>query len=278
MKECHMVAVKSAEPVLMQIKIKSLLVIAGLCLTLLIPFSSVAQDNTLPFKPGEKIDYDIYYHWGPIWKKAGTAYLKADQASYKNQAAYKLMLAGKTMNFADKILKVRDTLDAYITTDIVPLYYNKITNEGNYWSKDIMHYNYDANGTRADINVYKKKGLPRDTTLQIGGPGFDMLTVFYYLRTVDFKNSNLYNTMAIPIFSGRKVIIMNVKYMGKGGVVLRNKKEYECYRLYLTFLNDKTFKDQDDPIEVWLSSDDKQLPVKVKGKLPIGSLEAEIAR
>jgi Protein of unknown function (DUF3108). len=87
----------------------------------------------------------------------------------------------------------------------VPLYYNKITNEGNYWSKDYLYYNYDGNGTKAKIHVLKKKGIRRDTVLHIGGPGYDMLSVFYYLRTIDFRKSQIYDTMAIPIFSGRKV-------------------------------------------------------------------------
>ena len=64
--------------------------------------------------------------------------------------------------------------------------------------------------------------------------------------------------------------------MGIAPVKLRNKKIYNSYHLYISFVNEKNFKDQDDPIEVWLSKDHEKIPLKVKGKLPIGSLEAEM--
>ena len=102
-----------------------------------------------------------------------------------------------------------------------------------------------------------------------------MLTVFYYLRILDYSRLAPNTLISIPIFTGRKLITMLVRYKGETNVKLRNKSQFPSYRLNLSFVNDDSFKEDDDPIEVWLSADSQKIPLKVEGKLPIGSLQAE---
>lgn len=237
---------------------------------------NVASLPDVPFRAGEKLNYDIFYHWGIIWKRAGEGVLCVNFSDYKGQPAYRMNLYGKTLNFADKIMQVRDTLDAYTTLDLSPLYYSKTANEGKWWGKDELKYHYKGEHTHGKTTIHRKNREPRDTTVKVLGPGFDMLTVFYFLRNVDFSKMIYNESIQIPIFTGRKVVKMNVKYRGKGKVSLRNKKQYESIQLYLSFINDNNLKESDDPISVWLSDDGRRVPLKVEGKLPIGSLQAEI--
>ena len=120
---------------------------------------------TLPFQAGEKINYDIYYHWGIIWKKAGTGSLSVVDAEYDGKPAYKMNLYGRTLAIADKLMRVRDTLEAYTDTDIRPLYYAKIANEGSYWAKDEVFYSYENNKNKAYVNLKRRKREDRDSTI-----------------------------------------------------------------------------------------------------------------
>ena len=174
---------------------------------------------------------------------------------------------------------VRDTLNSYTTLNITPLYYDKIANEGNYQAKDILKYIYPESGDSVggDITLIRKKRAPWNGVVWSEGKPYDMLSVFYYLRTLEYRSLDLDQVIDIPIFTGRKVIIMKVKYIGRTIVELKNKKSYEAFRLNLNFVNDVNLKDEDPPIDVWLSTDKKRVPLKVEGKLPVGSLQAEIA-
>lgn len=240
------------------------------------PLITNAQSLSLPFSPGEKIHYDIYYHWGLIWKKAGEGSLGVNHTTYKGQQALKMYLHGQTLNFADKMLKVRDTLNLITTHEMVPLYYSKVANEGSHWGKDILHYSYDKKDlTTGKVRILRNSREPYDTIVHANGQGYDMLSVFYYLRMLDYSGLNLYEVTTVPIFTGRKQVKMKVKYMGRTVVKLRSKKEFSSYRLNLSFVNDDNLKESDDPIEVWLSDDARRIPLKVEGKLPIGSLQAE---
>ncbi len=231
--------------------------------------------NKLPFQPGEKIYYDIYYHWGLIWKLAGQGTLGVDKATYNGKDALKMYLNGTTLNFADKMMKVRDTLRLVTTPDMVPLYYTKIANEGKHWGQDVLHYQYDGNGnTKGKVSILRRTKPQYDTIIHVNGQAFDMLSVFYHLRMINYSKLKMYEVLTIPIFTGKKQVKMRVKYMGRTIVKLRSKKEYPSYRLNLSFVNDDNLKD-DDPIEVWLSDDAQRIPLKIEGKLPIGSLQAE---
>ncbi|MEG0950186.1 MAG: DUF3108 domain-containing protein [Bacteroidales bacterium] len=245
---------------------------------LLLLFASLSGNlraQEVPFTSGETLCYDIYYHWGIIWKKAAQGTLKVKDAHYQGKEAYKMKLSCQTLSFADKIMRVRDTLNSYTTRTVQPLYYDKIAHEGNYTSKDCLSYLYKEGKTGGKVTLYRKNREPRDTLLWVKGQAFDMLSVFYFLRMADLRSFKMYQTINVPIFTGRKVITMNVKYMGRTLVTLRNKKQYPAYRLNLSFLNDDNLKDEDPPIQVWLSDDDRKIPLKVEGKLPLGSLQAE---
>ncbi len=235
--------------------------------------------DNLPFSDGEEIQYEIYYHWGLIWKKAAKGTLNIKSSTYQGKSVYQSSLACQTLAFADKILRVRDTLNSYTTKDIKPLYYDKIANEGKYTATDILRYIYPANSDSVggEITLIRKNRDPWTGIIWTTGHPYDMLSVFYYLRTIKYRSLDLNETFDIPIFTGRKIITMKVKFIGRTIVELKNKKTYEAFRLNLNFINDSHLKDDDPPIDVWLSTDENRIPLKVEGKLPLGSLQAEIA-
>lgn len=241
----------------------------------LAPFAAVAKGNQLPFYHGETLKYDIYYHWGIIWKKAASGVLNVKQTQYKGQDAFNMKLACQTLSFADKIMRVRDTLHSYTSLDVQPFHYEKIANEGSHSSRDVLQYQYKDAKTGGKTTLYRRNRAPRDTLIWTDGPAFDMLSVFYHLRNCDLQNFKMHQSISIPIFTGRKLITMNVKYMGRTRVTLHSKKEYSAFRLNLSFENDNNLKEEDPPIEVWLSDDVRKIPLKVEGKLPLGSLQAE---
>lgn len=244
-------------------------------LTLMLFFTASLSAQEIPFTSGETLCYDIYYHWGIIWKKAAQGTLHVKDTHYHGKEAYKMKLSCKTLSFADKVMSVRDTLNSYTTREVRPLYYDKIANEGSYKSKDCLHYLYKEGQTGGKTTLYRKNRPPRDTLIWVNGQAFDMLSVFYFLRKENLNAFKMYQSISVPVFTGRKVITMNVKYMGRTLITLRNKKQYPAYRLNLSFLNDDNLKDEDPPIEVWLSDDARKIPLKVEGKLPLGSLQAE---
>ncbi len=240
--------------------------------------NSISNSSTTTqagFEYGETLFYRIYFKWGFIWKEAANGELFAERSVYEGKDVYKMSLSCKTLSFVDKIMPVRDTLNAITTLDVQPLLYSKITNEGSYRGKDFLKYRYDDGLFGGDVRIVRENREDALSTIWSEAQPYDMLSVFYYLRYIDFKNLDMYAIKDIPIITKDRLTMMRVKYMGQTIAKLHKGKEYPSYKIDISFLNDKNLDEQDHPIEVWMSNDDRKIPIRMVGKLPIGSLQAE---
>lgn len=239
----------------------------------------------------ESLKYNAYWHWGFIWKLAGSGTLNLWEEQLSDSTMrYHGQLCGRSLSIVESIMKVRDTLDCYYSSNHIPLEYCKKTNEGNYHAIERNYYHSFSKGKRqpnvwrldhADIDstqvdVYRwrsKKGNDRVTVCN-EGVGLDMLSVFYELRTLDFSNLKKDQKIDFHITAGIKNKLLHVKYKGEETCTLKNGRKYPAYAVELTFAS----KDSDStPIHAWLSTDPDHRPLSVIIDLKrIGSVQGEI--
>lgn len=228
----------------------------------------------------ESIHYDVYFQWGFIWKKAGAANLTLAPTTFQGKQALNLNLIARTTPAFDRVTRVRDTLVAYTTPTLTPLYYAKIVHEGDYRATDKVHYTYpleNPNQVEARIQQYRKNTLKRDTTIAIATPAFDMLSVFYHLRTLDMSQVKVDTPFPATIISGRHAVKISITYKKEESYKAPSGKSYECYYFRIQFYDEKGKVDKSDLFEYWMSRDNRRLPVQVAGKLKIGYLRAIIS-
>lgn len=227
-------------------------------------------------KTSESLNYDVYFQWGFIWKKAGTAVLAMEPGYYAGDPSYFMTLTGRTTPFFDKVTRVRDTLVAHTTREIRPLHYEKVVHEGDYVAKDLLKYNYPDTGTNGQIKQFRSGTLRRDTTIHVGGEAYDMLSVFYFLRQHDLaamKPGEFINTI---VFSGRHAHKVQIQYLRDDEYKTPNNKIYNCYLLKVLFYDEKGKINKNDNIDVWISKTPDKRPVHMAGKLKVGYLRAII--
>ena len=68
----------------------------------------------LKIEDNERLEYEIVYHWGLIWKHAANATLEIKDGG---AGFYNAKLCAHTLSWVDEIYKVRDTLYATIDRD-----------------------------------------------------------------------------------------------------------------------------------------------------------------
>lgn len=232
--------------------------------------------NFLQGKISESLNYDVYFQWGFIWKKAGTAVLAMEPGIYAGDASYFMSLTGKTTPFFDKVTRVRDTLIAHTTRDIKPLHYEKVVHEGDYVAKDLLKYTYPDSGTNGRVKQFRSGTLRRDTLIHVGGEAYDMLSVFYFIRQHDLasmKPGEMINTI---VFSGRHAHKVQIQYVRDDRYKTPNNKNYDCYLLKVYFFDENGKVNKNDNIDVWISKSPDKRPVHMAGKLKVGYLRAII--
>ncbi|MGL4993906.1 MAG: DUF3108 domain-containing protein [Bacteroidales bacterium] len=229
----------------------------------------------------ESLEFDVFFQWGFIWKKAGRATLSLEPDYYNGDKALLMKLIGRTTPAFDKVTRVRDTLIAYTTPELKPLYYSKIVHEGNYRATDKLRYNYpkggDSNKVNAHVQLYRKSGLKHDTIVTTKTPAFDMLSIFYHLRSLDMAKVVLDEPFPATIISGRHAVKISITYKKEERYKSPSGKFYDCYYFRIQFYDEKGKLDKSDLIEFWMSRDSQRIPVQMAGKLKIGYLRAIIA-
>ncbi|GAB1358359.1 DUF3108 domain-containing protein [Porphyromonadaceae bacterium] len=257
---------------------KHFLKIAAFLLILSLGIQSASSQSSLNLSQigeREELMYDIYYNWGMIWKKAGEGRFILESSKFEGNPVKKVSLYGRTLSIVESLFPVRDTLISYIDSkNSVPKYYTKIINEGGYEATDIIRYSYPADSVVTKVREIRSKGEIRDTLLSSKDPIYDMLTVFYYLRSIELQKARINETFPAVVVTGRHLYKLKFKFLGMYELKVHKKENKRiCYKVQLLFENSFGQID-DDTMIVFIGDDEARTPIQLEAKLRIGYLRA----
>lgn len=248
--------------------------LAVISLVLLACLHLLATDSITgrPTLPPETLSYNVMFKWGLINKKAGTATLSLHHLP----GQYKTTLTAASEPWADRIYRVRDTLNGRMDMHgFRPLFYEKIAHEGSDFKHDQVHYDYSTPGIvvgNCSRRVYKKNELRVDETrsMEAENRAVDMLTSFYFMRQLPFESMAPGEVITIDIFSGKQKELLTIRYVGTENVEL-NDVDYPAYHVRFLFTSKGGTKTSDD-MDAWISTAPRRIPLKLEGKLPVGKV------
>lgn len=220
----------------------------------------------------ESVSYRVMYKWGLINKQAGTATLSIKDCGDH----YTTCLTASSAPWADKFYCVRDTLNGIISKNgFLPTFYEKIAHEGNESKHDIVRFSYNGSAVTGQCTrrVVKKgkETVNQSLTLHSAGTTVDMLSSFYYMRSLPFETYTPGQQHTITIFSGKRKETLTIKYHGTDNIDIDGTK-FHCYHITFIFTGDGGKKTSDD-MDAWITTDARRLPVQLEGKLPVGKVK-----
>lgn len=240
-----------------------------ICL-LLLAFAAVFQTRG-EVLPDETLKYVVSYKWGIIHKDAGTARL-----TVRNHGSdYELTLVGHTLPWADKFYQVRDTLTAVVEKNgFRPKRYVKLTHEKGRYAKDEITYSYAGSAVGGHARKYRVRDGRMEVTekkLTASGKAFDMLSVFYYLRLINYSTLQKGQKFRTTVFSGSKAEQLEVRSLGVEEVKMKDKSKRKAYHIRFNFTMQGGRKSSDD-IDCWISVEKPHIPLLLTGSLPVGQV------
>ena len=261
-----------------QIFFRQCLRLSGLLIMIIAFFMpSFAQERSVPFHAGEQLNFNIYFKYGIVMAKAGTAEYKISNSNYSGKPAIKTELTFKTVPAFDRIYKVRDTLWTYISQDLRPLYHEKGLHEGKTSYREEMFYmNHSEQFSKVRSIRRTRETIKFDTLLFSNHIGYDMLSFFIYARILDFQNLSVGETESLVCFVGRDVVKMRMRNAGQTILEKNELEKIKTIRFEIDVI-DKAFEDNKNALEIWITDDKNRIPVKIKAKLKIGAMEAELS-
>ncbi|MFA5833522.1 MAG: DUF3108 domain-containing protein [Bacteroidota bacterium] len=235
-------------------------VIAASLFFSLISFSQKA-DNQKAFTVGEKLLFDVNY--GII--TAGYAEMSIPQMeSVLGNSAYKVQFTVRSTPTFDFFFEVRDRYETYLdSTGIFPWRFEQHIKEGKFKRDYTAIFDQKNQKAKTDEGDF-------DIPIYV----HDIMSAFYYARTIDYTNFKIGQRVHLQNFFKGKTNPLDIKYLGKQKITV-DAGTFNCIIVEPLVKEGGLFKSE-GRILIWLSDDERKIPVKVNTKVVIGSIDAEL--
>ena len=219
------------------------------------------------FKAGENITYELYFNWGIISKKVGTANFSVNSTTYNGQPAYKLELLANTNKTADSFFKMRDTLTSIMTTRLEPLYYRKGAVESDRYTVEEAHYTYNNGLAHVKQSRIKPDGSVIYSEKEDSRCIFDMVSIMGWARSIDPSTLHEGQEQNFPLASGRLIEEGALIYEGRKTLEAKDGHTYRT--LIYSYMTQRSGK-KEEIIKFYVSDDDNHLPLRLDLSLKFG--------
>jgi hypothetical protein len=236
-------------------------------------FVSVAEKvppgRGFPFQPGEKLTYKGT--WGII--PAGELTLEVlPQETIYGIDAHHFVMRTKTSKGVDLIYKVRERQDSYVDVAMIHSLFYKIKTESQHPRDASINFNWEKMEA-----TYTNFGRSKTPVRVVPGT-FDPLALFYALRVMDLKENSMIH---IPVTDGNKVSIEVMVNIGKREVTELKGRMYDTIAItpdmeMLDQLNNVVKKSDNPQLKIWVTADEKKIPLKIRTKVGIISFDFDL--
>ena len=236
--------------------------------------AQLCEVNNTAFKAGESVRYDLYFDWGIIWKRVGYATLTTELTTYEGQSAYDIRLMAIGSKEADMLMKLRDSLQVYMTERMEPLYYKKAAEEGSHYSIDQAWYSRE-NGVNKVHQLRTRPGVADFTPIETDATDsrciYDMLSIIARARNFTIEHyTDGYKTI-LPLATGRKMEDQTLVCLGSSTIKAKDGKKYACKGFSLYNEQEGSKK---EILRFYITDDANRLPIRIDFNLKIGSAKA----
>lgn len=208
-----------------------------------------------PFRAGESLRFSVQY--GFI--KAGSAWLEVPEVTtWNGKPVWRLVARAESNSFFDKMYKVRNRIESFWDHDsLFSWRYFEDRHEGHFKANDTLWFDPAIRQVR-----YKNA-----QTYEVPPHVQDALSAFYYTR---FQALPLGGSVVFDYHASRKSAPMEVRVLGRQTVKTPAGK-FNCVVIEPLLKAGGIFKNK-GRLVIWLTDDERRMPVLMKSKVMIGSI------
>lgn len=219
--------------------------------------------NNKSFNIGEKLRYRVSYGF----VDAGEAILEVKPTSRKGngRSLYHVVATGRTLGGFNAFYRVDDVYESYIDQrGIFPWYFKRRVDEGGF--KINQDYTFNQDRYRVVTEAGKQYKIP--VGIQ------DMISSFYYARTMNFTNLKKGQVFTFNCFMDEEIWPLKVRYTGDEVINIR-KGKFKCHKFVPVVQEGRYFTSEED-VNFWVTADENRIPILVKAKIPVGSIKMHL--
>lgn len=215
------------------------------------------------FKVGEELRYRL--HYGFVDAGEATITLKSCEKKINGRTLIHAEGVGRSISAFDWFFKVRDRYESYFDAEgVFPWIFIRRVNEGGF----IINQDYSFLQHKNKVDNGAGKTFDSPEMVQ------DMISSFYYTRTLDFQNAKAGDIFTIPMFYDDTNYPLKIKFIGRETINVRAGK-FRCLKFVPVVETGRIFKNEED-LTVWVTDDNNKIPLLAKAKIAVGSIKMEV--
>lgn len=226
-----------------------------------IPLDSLRTIQQTAFTAGERLIFDV----GFSFITAGEAQFQVLNAdSIYGRQCYRIVFTVNSLPSFSWIYKVEDRYETVLDAKgIFPWRFIQHVREGGY-----------RTDFSADFDQLDGIATTRDSTYRIPPYVLDVVSAFYYVRTMDFSQSRPGQKYMLHNFFKDSTYVLAVKFLGRQQVSV-DAGVFKTIVIEPLIQEGGLFKSK-GRVLIWLTDDERKIPVKVSTSIVVGSIEAEL--
>jgi len=212
----------------------------------------------LSFGVSERLKFKV--RWGPI--KAGNATMEIPEIiEYNGRKCFRIVSTAESSKFFSAFFKVRDRVESF--TDVEGVY-------SHHFEKHIREGKFQADKS-VDFDQLNHLALTDKDTIPVPPFVQDVLSALYYVRTQPLE---IGKSLFVDNHTDKKNYPLEVKVLKKERVEV-DAGTFDCV-VVQPILQAAGVFEQKGTLTVWLTDDQKKMPVLMKSKVAIGSITTEL--
>lgn len=222
------------------------------------PLRSISQSA---FGVGERLVFNVGYSF----IKAGEAVMAVPKLdTLFGRRCFKILFTVNSTPAFSRFYKVEDRYETFLdTAGLFPWKFTQKIREGKY-SRDFS----------AVFDQWNHVARTSEGVHRIPPYVHDIVSAFYFARTLDYSRSQPGDKVYLQNFYKDSTYSLAVKYLGRQQIEV-DAGTFNCVMIEPLIKEGGLFKSEGQVI-VWLTDDDRKIPVKVSTKVLIGSIDAEL--
>ncbi len=208
---------------------------------------------------GEKFTYRVLWNGIPIGE--GAMEIK-DIVTFNGRQAYNIIATAKSNDFLSKLYKVEDVIRSYVdTTELCTLRFEKHQREGRYKADEVTVFDQERHTGHYESLLNKSK-----KDFKIPPKVQDLVSVFYYFRTLDVKPDS---KLILDVNADEKnwKAVMNILDTQQLEMLRKGVYKVFCVEPKTPFKGVIAGRGR---VQVYFTVDEKRVPVLIKIRVPFG--------
>lgn len=184
-------------------------------------------------------------------------------------AYYHATVTGKTDKFFDMFFKVRDLYESkFYASNIRPFYFYRSVEEGKYRMKNTCSFSQD---NIINAKVQRNAEPVKDTVLKGNNCTFDILTLFYFARNLDFSKIQPDVKTPVTFTIDGELYEIYYRFAGREIKKIAGVGTYRTMKFAAMLVAGKVFRG-DKEMFIWISDDSNKIPLTFEMDLIIGKV------